>query len=939
MSVLMTGDHSPSPGPEAALPPSTPSHKAWLPLWLQAILFGVLYYACAQAGSLLSLQKDTYVGFWIPTGLYLGVLLLNDRRAWPWLIVGAFAGNATFDVLHGSPLAAIPFFCLGNALQAVGSAWLIQRFVSRHVTLTTLREFTGVMMIGAGLGTAVDAAIGAAALVLTGISSSFLVSFRVWWGSCGMAVLIFLPFIVSWFAHDQAPLLKTRKHLLEAGLLLAFTVFLFSKSGLLADGILAQYKVWIIPPLLWSGLRFGLRGASAMLVGLAILLSVTTGMALNAQPAAERVEDLVSMLQITLAVSALVALIPAVVLRERDKSTADLRRSRERFELAMRGSNDGYWDWNILTNDVYYSGRFRELLGYPASGDHDFPPTFATFHAHLHPDDRDLVQKRVREHLEHLEPYDIEYRMRHRSGEYRWFRVRGHAVWNERDKAVRMAGSLTDITGRKESEVALRESEERYRTLVEFSPECVAISIDRHLAYINPAGVAMLGARDASEIIGRPAYDFVPPPAREELERRRQALVEHGVPTIGYESELLRLDGSRIVCDASVVPLVYQGKAATLALIRDITERKRAEESLRESEKRFRSYFELPIVGLAITSLEKGFIEVNDQFCEMLGYSRSELKQLRWSELTHPDDLQLDTTHFNCVLAGEQDGYTIEKRFLRRDKKVIDSAMSVRCVRRADGSPDYFLAMVQDITQRKQAEAGRAEAIRREQQALEDYTRRLIESQEAERRRIAGELHDSLGQNLLLIHNHVQQALAQPGAGTREEQLSAIGKLTSEAIAEVRNISRDLRPYQLDQLGLTYALQSLIDGVARSSGLAIERKLDPADDAVTAEGATNLYRIVQESLTNILKHSGARHVTIQLERDVRHLFLWIKDDGKGFDGREFPPSSSSKGGLGLRNIFERVRILGGTLKIHSAPGQGTSLEITVPIAEGEPETT
>lgn len=360
----------------------------------------------------------------------------------------------------------------------------------------------------------------------------------------------------------------------------------------------------------------------------------------------------------------------------------------------------------------------------------------------------------------------------------------------------------------------------------------------------------------------------------------------------------------------------------------DVTEQKRAEESLRESEKRFRSYFELPIIGLVVTSLEKGFLEVNDELCKILGYSREELMAKRWSELTHPDDLAADVFQFRSVLAGELEGYSMEKRFLRKDGEFIQARMSVRGVRRPNGAVDYFIGMIQDITASKRAEAERAESVRREQRALEDYTRRLIASQEAERRRIAGELHDSLGQNLLLIKNRVQQAL-RSGANDWREQLEAASRLASEAIAEVRHISHDLRPYQLDQLGLTRALEALIDGAAESTKTVFERKLDNVDEVFAPEAATNLYRIVQECLTNILRHAQAQKVRIELERDIHNVRLWVVDDGCGFAPN--PEGELPSGGLGLRNISERVRILGGALKIHSEPGKGTSVEILLPI--------
>lgn len=174
-------------------------------------------------------------------------------------------------------------------------------------------------------------------------------------------------------------------------------------------------------------------------------------------------------------------------------------------------------------------------------------------------------------------------------------------------------------------------------------------------------------------------------------------------------------------------------------------------------------------------------------------------------------------------------------------------------IRDADGRIHRIAGFARDVTQQRAMEVEHAEALRREQQAREQFTRELITSQEAERRRIAGELHDSLGQNLLLVKNRAQMALAERVAVPDiREQLEGIREVATQAIAEVRQISRDLHPYQLDHLGLTWALESLIAGVAQSTAIAIERKLDDVDEVFPRDAATNVYRVVQESLNNIL---------------------------------------------------------------------------------------
>ena len=151
----------------------------------------------------------------------------------------------------------------------------------------------------------------------------------------------------------------------------------------------------------------------------------------------------------------------------------------------------------------------------------------------------------------------------------------------------------------------------------------------------------------------------------------------------------------------------------------ELIERQRAEEALGASEERFRRYFELGLIGMAMTSPAKGILEVNDELCVMLGYERSELMKKTWAEMTHQDDLAADVAQFDRVTAGEIDGYTLDKRWIRKDGRVIDTIMSAKCLRRADGSVDYFVGLVQDITERKRSE----EALRAAQAQLAHMAR------------------------------------------------------------------------------------------------------------------------------------------------------------------------------------------------------------------------
>ncbi|MBI5676419.1 MAG: PAS domain S-box protein, partial [Nitrospirae bacterium] len=191
-----------------------------------------------------------------------------------------------------------------------------------------------------------------------------------------------------------------------------------------------------------------------------------------------------------------------------------------------------------------------------------------------------------------------------------------------------------------------------------------------------------------------------------------------GASVIGKGNLDYRGDDEFAELSDSFNAMTVQLSGTNSSLRNEIEDRKRAEEVLRQSEERFRSYFELGLIGMAITSPDKGIIEVNEKLCEIFGYKKNDLLQMTWAELTHADDLAADISQFNKVLAGEIDGYTIDKRFVRKNGDIIDTTIAVTCVRTADGSVDFFLALLQDITERKQAEEALRKATEFDEAAL-----------------------------------------------------------------------------------------------------------------------------------------------------------------------------------------------------------------------------
>jgi signal transduction histidine kinase len=226
----------------------------------------------------------------------------------------------------------------------------------------------------------------------------------------------------------------------------------------------------------------------------------------------------------------------------------------------------------------------------------------------------------------------------------------------------------------------------------------------------------------------------------------------------------------------------------------------------------------------------------------------------------------------------------------------------------------------------------RVRQLERDRASQQAFSRQLIDSQENERKRIAAGLHDSLGQRLVIINNRLLLfSLARDGmpalsAGQREH-LEQISIEVSESMREVKEISYDLRPYRLDRLGLTAALRAMIETAGASGSTGFFAEIDDIDGSLPQKDEINFYRIVQECVNNILKHSEAAQATISIRRNGRGLTLMARDNGRGFTPGA--TTISPLGGFGLTGISERAQLLGGNATFESAPGRGTTVTIEI----------
>jgi PAS domain S-box-containing protein len=619
---------------------------------------------------------------------------------------------------------------------------------------------------------------------------------------------------------------------------------------------------------------------------------------------------------------------------ERKRMEEALRESEERFALAVQGSNDGIWDWDIVNHTLYWSPRMKELLGY--AGD-ELDVNYDTFESHLHPADREHIKAAIEAHLKNGGLYDVEQRLRTKSGEYRWFHARGQTLWDEEGNPIRMIGSTTDITERKQMEEKLR----LLSSSVEQSSEGMAmVDLEGNLLFANNA-FATLHGYTSEELVGKHLSIFHTPEQMPSVEAANQQLQETGE----FSGEIWHVRRDGTVFPTLMHNSVLQDEAGNatgmIGTLRDITELKVAEEALREKEQRYRTLAESSPDAIFILDRDERMIYGNQTSAQWLSRPVAELVGQRPADLFPAETARHQSEALQRVLVtGEAE----------RQEEPIPFPGGVRWMEfrllplpSPNGAIESVMGVSRDITEPKQAEEKLKQTLaelERSNQELEQFA--YVAS------------HD-LQEPLRMVSSYTQ-LLARRYQGQLDADANEFIAFAVDGANRMQRLINDLLTYsRVGTHGKGFQptdCMAVLDQALANLKAAIEQSgAVVTHDPLPTVMADNLQlvQLFQNLIGNAIKFHGEEppHVHVSAEQKGKEWVFSVRDNGIGIDPRyaerifilfqrlhtreEYPGT-----GIGLAICKKIAERHGGRIWVESQPGIGSTFYFTIPTGGNGP---
>ena len=571
---------------------------------------------------------------------------------------------------------------------------------------------------------------------------------------------------------------------------------------------------------------------------------------------------------------------------------------------------------------LYVSPQAEHILGYAPQ---DYANNASLWREQLYPADSERVIEQLRHCRETGQPLRTEYRVVHRDGRLLWLRNDAVVVRGEDQRPMFLQGVLVDLTERKQAEEMLRQTNETLGAIIDASPLAItALDSEGRAAMWNEAAERLFGW-SAREVLGSP-LPIIPPA---ELANGAPENDRHGQRQAGVELRRLRSDGTPLEVSLWTAPLrdAHGQVSGLMALYADVGDRKRTAAQLV-----YQAHLLANIQEAVIATDTDGHLTAWNRAAEnMYGWAAHEVLGRRLSDILPTDRTAQQTARAQESLDTLGHSRTALTQY-RRDGSPLYVESITMALHDEAGRLTGYVSVNRDESERRQAESERERLHREVQTAnarLQALSLRLLDVQEAERRHLARELHDEIGQQLTGLKLILDMNAFQPGKPARAS-LTEATELLGQLMQQVRELSLSLRPAMLDDLGLLPALIWHLERYTSQTGVQVEfhhsgidrRRLAPAVE-------TAAYRIVQEALTNVARYAQVKSVSVRLWREPNRLHLEVVDMGAGFEPQEVLGAAYTNG---LAGMSERAALIGGQFKIESSRGVGTRLTAMLPLA-------
>lgn len=602
----------------------------------------------------------------------------------------------------------------------------------------------------------------------------------------------------------------------------------------------------------------------------------------------------------------------------RKEAEAAMMLSNERFDLVVKATKDLVWDWDLVTGQIYRSGNsLADVYGHSSNESIKNIQDWSNF---IHPLDKENIKQQIDYYIHSATEtaFNFEYRFLREDGAYVFINDRGYILRDEHGKAIRMIGAARDITEQKNAALALAESENHLKAIMQTNPECIKLlSKEGMILEMNPAGLVMVGAGNANQVIGKNVLDLVLPAYHDAFNQSIKDVFNG--KSVKLHFEISGFKGKQLFMETHCVPL-KNGTGDIISLLsvtRDITDSKNAQALLLASEEQYKNLFNNNPSCIFIWDLDTlKYIEVNQASVDLYGYSRKEFLQLTVLDIRPAAERAGFLKVVDEIRQDKVYNKTNTWRHISKEGKNIFMEISSHII--MYNGTKAMLAIANNVTEKIKLENSlNSEREIRHQQ----ITEAVITGQEKERKELGEELHDNINQILASTKLYIECALKDNNP--RKDLIEESKMLLEKAMTEIRNLSKSLLPPSLGEIGLLQALEELVDNIKQVNQLLISIEWnDTNEDEISSKLKLTIFRIVQEQLNNVIKHAEAEKVIISIKKEEHQLILSIKDNGLGFN------TSLKKNGVGLRNISSRADVNKGSVSVISQPGEGCELVVT-----------